>query len=260
MRMIGTPRPNPAMIEEGLFDPLPRRPDGRKACIFLISTSSESVSEPLHALSSSVWSGPMDSRRTDGRTPTQGACGRLSLCRRSAFRTRPNFFPDIDDKPMQLKKIAILTLAAFGLAATCTQPLAKTARTRSGARCPRRAPSLRGPRALGRRRPRLRPYGRAGRDRGARHQDRRRDGHVHGLHGWRRLCGGLFGRRNPRHRARRRLGSHDGARADREELPWRLKVDDYKNLAVSGIEFGKDGRVKLPDSVIPSEELDPLPQ
>ncbi|MFR2198848.1 MAG: patatin-like phospholipase family protein [Sutterella wadsworthensis] len=28
---------------------------------------------------------------------------------------------------MQLKKIAILTLAAFGLAATCTQPLAKTA-------------------------------------------------------------------------------------------------------------------------------------
>lgn len=45
-------------------------------------------------------------------------------------------------------------------------------------------------------------------------------------------------------------------RADREELPWRLKVDDYKNLAVSGIEFGKDGRVKLPDSVIPSEELD----
>ena len=76
---------------------------------------------------------------------------------------------------------------------------------------PRRAPSLRGPRALGRRRPRLRPYGRAGRDRGARHQDRRCDGHVHGLHGWRRLCGGLFGRRNPRHRARRRLGSHDGA-------------------------------------------------
>ena len=69
----------------------------------------------------------MHSRRTDGRTPTQGACGRLSLCRRSAFRTRPNFFPDIDDKPMQLKKIAILTLAAFGLAATCTQPLAKTA-------------------------------------------------------------------------------------------------------------------------------------
>ena len=45
-------------------------------------------------------------------------------------------------------------------------------------------------------------------------------------------------------------------RADREELPWRLKVDDYKNLAVSGIEFGKDGRVKLPDSVIPSEELE----
>lgn len=35
-------------------------------------------------------------------------------------------------------------------------------------------------------------------------------------------------------------------RAERDKLPWRLKVDDYKNLAVSGIEFGKDGRVKLP--------------
>ena len=31
------------------------------------------------------------------------------------------------------------------------------------------------------------------------------------------------------------------------------------DLGWAGIEFGKDGRVKLPDSVIPSEELDLLP-
>lgn len=45
-------------------------------------------------------------------------------------------------------------------------------------------------------------------------------------------------------------------RADRRDLPWRLKVDDYKNLSANGIEFTKNGQVKLPDSVVPSEELD----
>ena len=45
-------------------------------------------------------------------------------------------------------------------------------------------------------------------------------------------------------------------RADRRDLPWRLKVDDYKNLSANGIEFTKEGQVKLPDSVVPSEELD----
>lgn len=45
-------------------------------------------------------------------------------------------------------------------------------------------------------------------------------------------------------------------RAERKELPWRLKLDDYKNLSSNGIEFTKEGKVKLPDSVIPSEELD----
>ena len=45
-------------------------------------------------------------------------------------------------------------------------------------------------------------------------------------------------------------------RADRREIPWRLKADDYKNLPANAIEFTKEGKVKLPDSVIPSEELD----
>lgn len=45
-------------------------------------------------------------------------------------------------------------------------------------------------------------------------------------------------------------------RAERKELPWRLKLDDFKNLSSNGIEFTKEGKVKLPDSVIPSEELD----
>lgn len=45
-------------------------------------------------------------------------------------------------------------------------------------------------------------------------------------------------------------------RADRRDLPWRLKVDDYKNLSANGIEFTKEGQVKLPESVVPSEELD----
>ncbi|MFU0842334.1 MAG: PNPLA domain-containing protein [Burkholderia sp.] len=46
------------------------------------------------------------------------------------------------------------------------------------------------------------------------------------------------------------------SRAERKDLPWRLKKDDYKNLPSNGIEFTKDWQVKMPDSVIPTEELD----
>lgn len=197
----------------------------------------------------------MHSRRTDGRTPTQGACGRLSLCRRSAFRTRPNFFPDIDDKPMQLKKIAILTLAAFGLAATCTQPLAKTA-DEVRARC--RAEH----------RPCVGLVLSGGGARGFAHTGVLDVIEELGIKidvvtgtSMGSMVGGAYAAGYSAAEIRDIVLGVDwdrmmAPRADREELPWRLKVDDYKNLAVSGIEFGKDGRVKLPDSVIPSEELD----
>ena len=197
----------------------------------------------------------MHSRRTDGRTPTQGACGRLSLCRRSAFRTRPNFFPDIDDKPMQLKKIAILTLAAFGLAATCTQPLAKT-EDEVRARC--RAEH----------RPCVGLVLSGGGARGFAHTGVLDVIEELGIKidvvtgtSMGSMVGGAYAAGYSAAEIRDIVLGVDwdrmmAPRADREELPWRLKVDDYKNLAVSGIEFGKDGRVKLPDSVIPSEELD----
>lgn len=45
-------------------------------------------------------------------------------------------------------------------------------------------------------------------------------------------------------------------RADRSELPWRLKLDDYKNLPNNAIMLTKDGKVELPESVIPSQELE----
>ena len=181
----------------------------------------------------------MDSRRTDGRTPTQGACGRLSLCRRSAFRTRPNFFPDIDDKPMQLKKIAILTLAAFGLAATCTQPLAKTA-DEVRARC--RAEH----------RPCVGLVLSGGGARGFAHTGVLDVIEELGIKidvvtgtSMGSMVGGAYAAGYSAAEIRDIVLGVDwdrmmAPRADREELPWRLKVDDYKNLAVSGIEFGKD--------------------
>lgn len=46
------------------------------------------------------------------------------------------------------------------------------------------------------------------------------------------------------------------SRADRSELPWRLKLDDYKNLPNNSIMLTKDGKVEFPDSVIPSQELE----
>lgn len=45
-------------------------------------------------------------------------------------------------------------------------------------------------------------------------------------------------------------------RAERAELPWRLKKDDYLNLPNNAITLTKDGRVELPESVIPSQELE----
>ena len=44
-------------------------------------------------------------------------------------------------------------------------------------------------------------------------------------------------------------------RADRSILPFRRKLDDYKSLPVSGIEIGSDGMPQLPESFVPSEEL-----
>lgn len=45
-------------------------------------------------------------------------------------------------------------------------------------------------------------------------------------------------------------------RADRSALPWRLKLDDYKNLPNNAIMLTKEGKVELPESVIPSQELE----
>ena len=165
------------------------------------------------------------------------------------------FFPDIDDKPMQLKKIAILTLAALGLAATCTQPLAKTA-DEVRARC--RAEH----------RPCVGLVLSGGGARGFAHTGVLDVIEELGIKidvvtgtSMGSMVGGAYAAGYSAAEIRDIVLGVDwdrmmAPRADREELPWRLKVDDYKNLAVSGIEFGKDGRVKLPDSVIPSEELD----
>ena len=46
------------------------------------------------------------------------------------------------------------------------------------------------------------------------------------------------------------------SRADRSELPWRLKLDDYKNLPNNAIMLTQDGKIELPESVIPSQELE----
>lgn len=45
------------------------------------------------------------------------------------------------------------------------------------------------------------------------------------------------------------------ARTDREELPWRQKRDDYVNLSNSSIVLTKKGEVLLPESLVPSQEL-----
>lgn len=46
------------------------------------------------------------------------------------------------------------------------------------------------------------------------------------------------------------------SRADRSILPFRRKLDDYKSLPASGIEIGVDGIPQLPESFVPSEELE----
>ena len=161
---------------------------------------------------------------------------------------------------MQLKKIVILTLAALGLAATCTQPLAKTA-DEVRARC--RAEH----------RPCVGLVLSGGGARGFAHTGVLDVIEELGIKidvvtgtSMGSMIGGAYAAGYSAAAIRDIVLRVDqvgvdwdrmmAPRADREELPWRLKVDDYKNLAVSGIEFGKDGRVKLPDSVIPSEELD----
>lgn len=45
-------------------------------------------------------------------------------------------------------------------------------------------------------------------------------------------------------------------RGERSMLPWRKKADDYKSLPSSGIEIGADGTPRLPESFVPSEELE----
>lgn len=45
-------------------------------------------------------------------------------------------------------------------------------------------------------------------------------------------------------------------RGERAVLPWRKKTDDYKSLPSSGIEIGSDGTPRLPESFVPSEELE----
>lgn len=45
-------------------------------------------------------------------------------------------------------------------------------------------------------------------------------------------------------------------RAARSILPFRRKLDDYKSLPASGIEIGADGVPQLPESFVPSEELE----
>ena len=45
-------------------------------------------------------------------------------------------------------------------------------------------------------------------------------------------------------------------RPDRVILPFRRKLDDYKSLPSSGLEIGRDGTPMLPESFVPSEELE----
>lgn len=157
--------------------------------------------------------------------------------------------------PMQIKKIAAFTLAALGLAAAGTQPFAKTA-DEVRARC--RAEN----------RPCVGLVLSGGGARGFAHTGVLEVLEELGVKidvvtgtSMGSMVGGAYAAGYTAAEIRDIVLGVDwdrmiAPRADRKDLPWRLKVDDYKNLAVSGIEFGRDGRVKLPDSVVPSEELD----
>lgn len=45
-------------------------------------------------------------------------------------------------------------------------------------------------------------------------------------------------------------------RGDRRNLPWIQKLDDYSGLTTSGLKIDQEGRVRLPEEVFPSQELD----
>lgn len=45
-------------------------------------------------------------------------------------------------------------------------------------------------------------------------------------------------------------------RAEREMLSWRRKADDYKGLPSGGVEISREGTPRLPESFVPSEELE----
>lgn len=45
------------------------------------------------------------------------------------------------------------------------------------------------------------------------------------------------------------------SRADRSDLPWRQKMDDYSNLSSGSIRLTQKGEIVLPDSLVPSQEL-----
>lgn len=77
---------------------------------------------------------------------------------------------------------------------------------RGSSEMPRRRASVRGARPFGGRCPRVRSRGRPEGARRVGRQDRRRDGHEHGLHDRGRLRGGLYAGGNRRDRRGRRLG------------------------------------------------------
>lgn len=45
-------------------------------------------------------------------------------------------------------------------------------------------------------------------------------------------------------------------RGSRKNLPWLQKLDDYSGLSSAGLQIDRDGSVRLPEEVFPSQELD----
>ena len=45
-------------------------------------------------------------------------------------------------------------------------------------------------------------------------------------------------------------------RGDRRHIPWLQKLDDYSGLTTGGLKIDRDGHVRLPEEVFPSQELD----
>lgn len=42
---------------------------------------------------------------------------------------------------------------------------------------------------------------------------------------------------------------------DRQDVPWRQKLDDYRNLSTNSIVITKKGEIAFPESIVPSQEL-----